>query len=54
MEGEGGGQGLLLRSLPHQAPRAIAGPPGGVLAAVALRRLRGTVGEADEPSGPAS
>ena len=48
MEGEGGGQGLLLRSLPHQAPRAVAGPPGGVLAAVALRRLRGTVGEADE------
>ena len=48
MQGEGGGQGLLLRSLPHQAPRAVAGPPGGVLAAVALRRLHGTVGEADE------
>jgi hypothetical protein len=48
MEGEGGGQGLLGRSLPYQAPRAVAGPPGGVLAAVALWRLRGTVGEADE------
>jgi hypothetical protein len=48
MQGEGGGQGLLLRSLPLQARRAVAGPPGGVLAAVALRRLRGTVGEADE------
>src|SRR5262249_40277155 len=48
MEGEGGGQGGLLRSLAHQARRAVAGPPGGVLAAVALRRLRGTVREADE------
>jgi hypothetical protein len=48
VESEGGGQALLLRGLPHQAPRAVAGPPGRVLAAVALRGLRGTVGEADE------
>ena len=48
MQGEGGGQAMFLGSLPHQAPRAVVGPPGGVLAAVARGRLHGTVREADE------
>jgi hypothetical protein len=48
MKGERGGRGSLLRSLAHEMPRRVGGPPGGMLAAVARRGLGGTVAEADE------